>query len=43
MKKRHIELNGHLEAELLDKEWPTTVFYFTNGMFLAKAYNSLPW
>ena len=33
----HIELIGHLEAELLNKEWPITVFYCANGMFVTIA------
>jgi len=30
-------LNGHLEEELLNKEWPITVFCCANGMFVTKA------
>ena len=36
-RQRHIELIGHLEEELLDKEWSIIVFYCTNGMFSTKA------
>jgi len=36
-KQRNIELIGHLEAELLDKEWPISVFPCANDMFLTTA------
>ena len=32
------ELNWHLEAELLERDWPITVCYWANGIFLTKSF-----